>query len=108
MMDNPDCRVRFHDWWQAPRTWATVLEIDPEASHGGWVENFPWTRLPATPADDHKPMVDVGRLRTLPPFEARNLLEDGSFGGRSQRADAEMLAIWRIAVQETREMLEDW
>jgi creatinine amidohydrolase len=108
MMDNPDCRVRFHDWWRAPRTWTKVLETDPEASHGGWVENFPWTRLATTPADDRKPMVDVGRLRTLPPFEARTLLEDGCFGGRSQRSDAEMLAIWQIAVEETREMLEDW
>lgn len=24
MMDNPDCRVRFHDWWRAPRTMALV------------------------------------------------------------------------------------
>ena len=108
MMDNPDCRVRFHDWWRAPRTLAKALEIDPVASHGSWLENFPWTRLPATPADDQKPMVDVGRLWTLPPFEARSLLEDGNFGGRSQRSDAEMLAIWQIAVEETREMLEDW
>src|SRR5208283_3936457 len=36
MMDNPDCRVRFHDWWRAPRTFAKVLEIDPVASHGSW------------------------------------------------------------------------
>jgi len=31
--------------------------------------------------------VDTDRLRTLPPFEARNLLEDGNYGGRSQRSD---------------------
>ena len=108
MMDNPDCRVRFYDWWRAPRTFAKVLEIDPVASHGSWMENFPWTRLPATPADEQKPMVDVEGLKTLPPFEARNLLEDGNFGGRSQRPDADMLAIWQVAVAETREMLEAW
>ena len=108
MMDNPDCRVRFHDWWRAPRTFAKVREIDPVASHGSWMENFPWTRLPGTPADEHKPMVDVDRLKTLAPFEARNLLEDGNYGGRSQRPDADMLAIWRVAVEETRETLESW
>jgi len=108
LMDNPDCRVRFYDWWRAPRTFAKVLEIDPVASHGSWMENFPWTRLPATPADEQKPMVDVEGLKTLPPFEARNLLEDGNFGGRSQRPDADMLAIWQVAVAETREMLEAW
>ncbi len=108
MMDNPDCRVRFYDWWRAPRTFAKVREIDPVASHGSWMENFPWTRLPTTPADQQKPMVDVDRLKTLPPFEARNLLEDGIYGGRSQRPDDEMLAIWRVAVEETREMMEAW
>ena len=108
MMDNPDCRVRFHDWWRAPRTFAKVREIDPVASHGSWMENFPWTRLPGTQADEQKPMVDLDRLKTLAPFEARNLLEDGNYGGRSQRPDADMLAIWRVAVEETRETLESW
>ena len=93
MMDNPDCRVRLHDWWRAPRTLSKVLETDPVASHAGWMENYPWTRLPGTPADDSKRMVELDRLKTLPPFEARSLLEDGSFGGRTQRPDAEMLAI---------------
>jgi creatinine amidohydrolase len=108
MLDNPDCRVRFHDWWRAPRTMAKVMEFDPVASHGSWMENFPWTRLPTTPSEEVKEMVDLVRLKTLPPFEARNMLEDGNYGGRSQRPDREMLEIWRVAVEETREMLENW
>lgn len=108
LMDNPDCRLRFHDWWRAPRTMAQVLATDPVASHASWMENFPWTRLAATPADGEKPMVDLDRLKTLPPFETRNLLEDGNFGGRTQRSDNEMQAIWDVAVAETRELLETW
>jgi creatinine amidohydrolase len=108
VMDNPDCRVRLHDWWRAPRTLSQVMATDPVASHAGWMENYKWTRLPGTPADESKRMVDLDRLKTLAPFEARNLLEDGSFGGRTQRSDAEMLAIWRIAVEETREVLDRW
>ena len=106
MMDNPDCRVRFHDWWRAPKTFAQVQATDTVASHASWMENFPWTRLPSTPADGVKDMVDTDLLKTLPPFESRNLLEDGNFGGRTQRSDNEMLAIWNIAVEETRAMLE--
>lgn len=108
LMDNPDCRLRFHDWWKAPKTFAQVQATDPVASHASWMENFPWTRLPTTPANDEKPMVDTDRLKTLAPFEARNLLDDGNFGGRSQRSDNEMLAIWSIAVEETRDLLERW
>ena len=105
---NPDCRIRFHDWWRAPRTWAQVQATDSRASHANWMENFPWTRLPTTVTDDDKAMVDTDRLRTLPPFEARTLLDDGSFGGRTQRSDNEMLAIWDVAVQETRALLDAW
>ena len=108
MMDNPDCRVRFHDWFRAPRTLARVQSTDRIAGHASWQENFPWTRLSTTPADEVKAMVDTDRLRTLPPFEARTLLEDGNYGGRTQRSDAEMLAIWAVAVAETRELLEHW
>ena len=108
LMDNPDCRVRFHDWWRAPRTMAMVQATDRVASHASWMENFPWTRLPTTPADDAKDMVDLDRLKTLPPFEVRTLLDDGNFGGRTQRPDADMLAIWDIAVEETRAQMENW
>ncbi len=108
LVDNPDCRVRFHDWWKAPKTWAMVQATDPRASHANWMENYPWTRLPTTIANGDKEMVDSDRLRTLPPFEARNLLDDGSFGGRTQRSDNEMLAIWDVAVTETRGLLEAW
>ncbi len=108
LMDNPDCRVRFHDWWRAPRTWAAVQETDPKASHASWMENFPWTRLAGTEAEGDKPMLDLARFHTLPPFEARNVLEDGNFGGRTQRSDNEMLAIWAVAVEETRELLDAW
>ncbi len=108
MMDNPDCRVRFHDWWRAPKTIAQVMATDRVASHASWMENFPWTRLSTTPPDETKEMIDTDLMKTMAPFEVRTLLEDGNFGGRSQRPDAEMQAIWDIAVAETRALLETW
>jgi creatinine amidohydrolase len=108
LMDNPDCRVRMHDWWRGPRTWARALAADAQVAHANWSENYPWTRLASTPTEGGKPAVDRGRLATLPPFEARTLLEDGSYGGAPVRDDAEMAAIWQVAVTETRALLEDW
>jgi creatinine amidohydrolase len=109
MMDNPDARVRFHDWWQAPLTAAAIRRIDPVAGHASWMENFPWTRLPNRPwAEGDKRMVDVEQMRGLPPFEVRLMLDDGNFGGRYQRDDSEMLEIWDVAVRETRALLEEW
>lgn len=110
MMENPDARVRFHDWWRAPRVTAAIADIDPVAGHASWMENFPWTRLEtAVPAGDGvKPMVDVDKLRTLPPFEVRNMLEDGCYGGRARRPDSDMDRLWSVAVAETRDLIESW
>jgi creatinine amidohydrolase len=107
MADHPAVQVRFHNWWNAPRTLAKVQEIDPVASHASWMENFPWTRLAgvAMPAEQ-KPMIDLALMRLLGPEALRAYLGDGNFGGRYQRADEEMLAIWQVAVAETRDLLE--
>jgi creatinine amidohydrolase len=106
LTDHPGVRVRFHNWWNAPRTWAKVQEIDPVASHASWMENFPWTRLAdVVPPDTQKPMTDIDWLRQLSATEVRAQLGDGNYGGRYQRSDAEMQAIWQVAVAETRALI---
>jgi creatinine amidohydrolase len=103
----PRSKVRLHNWWNAPLTLQKVREIDPVASHASWMENFPWTRIEGVaPPDTQKPMVDFARLAVCNPNQARELLGDGNFGGRFVRSDDDMFAIWRVAVEETRELLE--
>lgn len=105
--DHAKCRVVFHNWWNAPRTWAKVQAIDPVASHGSWMENFPWTRLP-NPGDvptTQRAMVDLSKVRVLDPVSLRAYLGDGNYGGLYQRSDEDMLALWQVAVDETRALL---
>jgi creatinine amidohydrolase len=106
----PGCRVIVHNWWNAPKTWARVQALDPVASHGSWMENFPWTRLPGvTTPEGAREMVDLARVRALDPVALKQYLGDGNFGGRYQRSDEEMLALWDVAVEETRALLAgDW
>jgi creatinine amidohydrolase len=107
MGNHPGARVRFHNWWNAPKTFAKVQEIDTVASHASWMENFPWTRLANLRLpEDKKPMIDLEQMRILDPIAVRHYLGDGNFGGVYQRSDAEMLAIWTAAVNETRELIE--
>lgn len=104
---HPDARVQWHNWWNAPRTWAAVQRVDPLASHASWMENFPWTRLDGVPApEERKPMVDVAALRQLPPAKVREVLGDGNYGGLHRRPDREMQLIWQEAVAETRALLD--
>ena len=107
MADNPECSVKFHNWWNAPLTLKAVQETDSVASHASWMENFPWTRLPgvAQPGQQ-KPMVDFERMRAMNPTATRALLGDGNFGGYYERPDDEMQRIWDIAIAETRALME--
>jgi len=104
---HPDVSIRFHNWWNAPKTFAAVQAIDKVASHASWMENFPWTRLPNLKLPEHqKPMIDTDRMRLKSPRSVREYLGDGNFGGLYQRSDEDMLAIWKVAVEETRALIE--
>lgn len=107
MADHPGHAVKFHNWWNAPKTLSKVQEIDSVASHASWMENFPWTRLPGVVLpDQRKPMVDFDKMRLQDPAGVRAMLGDGNFGGYYQRPDEDMHAIWDIAVAETRSLME--
>jgi creatinine amidohydrolase len=110
MADHPGVQVKFHNWWNAPKVWAQIQTIDPVASHASWMENFPWTRLASVKLpEEQKPMSDLEKLRRLDPESLREYLKDGNYGGLYQREDAEMMKIWRTAVDETRALLsEEW
>lgn len=104
---HPHTAVRLHNWWNAPATLARVRAVDPGSSHASWMENLPWTRLPgvAMPAV-RKAVVDYQRYAVLHPQAARELAGDGNFGGEYQRDDADVLAMWDVAVRETRALIE--
>ena len=107
---NHGVQVKWHNWWNAPNTWAQVQATDKVASHASWMENFPWTRLPniAMPREQ-KPMLDLGRFQQVDPNAKKALLGDGNYGGLYQRSDEDMLAIWEVAVEETRAVIaEGW
>jgi creatinine amidohydrolase len=107
MGSHPDAQVIVHHWWKGPRVWAVVQSIDPEAAHANWLESFAWTRLDGVePPAESKPMVDLAAMRTADPARVRELLGDGSYGGRYRRSADDEAAVWRAGVEEVREMLE--
>jgi creatinine amidohydrolase len=110
MAKRRDARIKFHEWWKAPRTWEKVKAIDPAASHASWMENFPWTRVPGVKLPDgEKPQIDYAKLAMANPAEVRALVGDGNYHGRYPRPDSDVLALWQVAVAETREIIErDW
>jgi creatinine amidohydrolase len=107
MAEHPDTTVKLHNWWNAPRTWAKVQEIDPVASHASWLENFPWTRLEGVEVPDGaKEPIDRSVMALKTPAEVRRYLGDGNFAGAYQKTDEEMRALWEVAVEEVRAAIE--
>ena len=108
MMDNSDSQVKWHNWYNAPKTWKKVLETDPVGSHASWMENYPWTRLEGIEMPgEQRPLIDESLLERLNPAAIRKHVLDGNMGGFYQRSDQEMLAIWQVAVEETLELIEE-
>ncbi len=107
MTEHPEATVKLHNWWNAPKTWAKVQEIDPVASHASWLENFPWTRLEGVELPDGaKEPIDRAAMALKTPAEVRRYLGDGNFAGVYQKSDEEMRALWEVAVEEVRAALE--
>jgi creatinine amidohydrolase len=107
MNAHPGVTVKWHNWWNAPRTAAAVSAIDDVASHASWMENFAWTRLAGVKAPaGKKPMIDLSRMRLMDATAVRAYLGDGNFGGAYEKPDDQMMTVWREGVAETREALE--
>ena len=107
MMDNDKAQVKWHNWWNAPKTWDAVMATDPKGSHASWMENFPWTRLSnVVLPDSPKPMTDMATIAALGPRATRQRLGDGNMGGLYQRSDEDTLAIWQVAIEETHALIE--
>jgi creatinine amidohydrolase len=82
MTDRPGTRVKFHNWWNSPKTWAKVKEIDAVASHASWMENFPWTRIAGIEQPtQRKPYVPFDKLKDRGPDGVREIIGDGNYGG---------------------------
>jgi creatinine amidohydrolase len=105
--ERDDVQTRWHNWWAGERVWDVVNEIDRDASHASWYENFPWTRLAGIELPrERKPMADISRMREMDPPAVRELLGDGSLGGLYERPDDDVLRVWQAGVEEVRDRIE--
>jgi len=101
-------RVLFHSWYDAPQTVAAAGQFDRDQANGGWVENFPWTRLPGVdvPADP-RPVIPPDLVGLLDAERVRAAAPDGMLGGAYSRLDEDMQVVWAAGVAEVRSLLEN-
>jgi creatinine amidohydrolase len=51
-------------------------------------------------------MISYEQMQRSNAQEVRTLLGDGNFGGYYERSDEDMLALWNVAVEETRAIID--
>ena len=99
--------MKFHNWWNAPadlgqgagdRPGRLARLVDGEFS----LDAAAGVEQPTQQQADDRP----GAHAADDPEAVRDYLGDGNFGGYYERPDEEMLAIWEVAVEETRALLE--
>ena len=101
-------QVLFHSWYNAPLTAAAASKFDDDQMHGGWVENFPWTRVAgASMPADPIPVIPRELFGQLDPGQVRAAAPDGMLGGAYARPDEDMQAVWAAGVAEVRALLEN-
>ena len=95
----------YHEWF-GPKTYAVIRELEPDGQHASWWENFPWTRLEGVELPtEPKPPMDQEAYQAADAAEVRRLIGDGSFGGPYALPDSDLERVWRVAVEEARDML---
>jgi creatinine amidohydrolase len=101
-------QVVFTSWYSAPKVAALAESYESDPTHGGWFENFPWTRLAGvTLPTEGKPNISREVIAQATPADIRSLTVDGSFGGSYELSDEIMQEIWATGVTEVRELLEN-
>ncbi len=105
--ENP-VEVLFHSWYNAPQTAKVASRFSEHQLHGGWVENFGWTRVEGAELPEGSiPPLPREVTASLSRTEMRAFAPDGSHGGDYGRPDEDMQLIWDAGVREVRELLEN-
>jgi creatinine amidohydrolase len=100
-------QVLFHSWYNAPQTAAAASQFDRDQMHGGWVENFAWTRVAGAELPSGRAPVVQPRIGGLNPAGVRAAAPDGVLGGAYARPDEDMQVVWDAGVAEVRALIED-
>jgi creatinine amidohydrolase len=92
---HPEARFELFQWWTHPDVVKAGESFGLKQSHANWSENFPFTRVGATPPGEKAPPTIS---RTAGAAEVRAQLGDGSYGGAYSASDEAMAAFFRAAV----------
>ncbi|HNT23409.1 MAG TPA: creatininase family protein [Anaerolineales bacterium] len=99
----PGINIAWYAWWQAHSVTAVAQLHGLKSFHAGWIEAFPFTRVAELPDGEKAPpyipgLVDAG--------QARDLYQDGVFGGPYQVDPAIMTEVFEAALEDIMQLIQ--
>lgn len=99
----PELQVAWYAWWQAHSVESVALSHGLRSFHAAWIEAFPFTRLGELPQGEKSPPNIPGLVNSR---QARELYQDGVFGGPYQVDDGILSEVFNAALEDILQLLK--
>jgi creatinine amidohydrolase len=101
--DLPQLQLAWYAWWQAHSVETVAVKHGLHSFHAGWIEAFPFTRVGELPEGEKIQPRIPGLVNSR---RARELYQDGVFGGPYQVDEAIMSEIFSAALEDILQLLK--
>jgi creatinine amidohydrolase len=99
----PDLQIAWYSWWQSRSVDTVAQKYGLRSYHAAWIEAFQFTRVGDLPSGDKNPPRIPGLVNSK---IARELYQDGVFGGPYQVDDTIMAEIFAAALDDILQMIK--
>jgi creatinine amidohydrolase len=99
----PDLQIAWYSWWQSRSVDTVAQKYGLRSYHAAWIEAFQFTRVGDLPSGDKIPPRIPGLVNSK---IARELYQDGVFGGPYQVDDTIMAEIFAAALDDILQMIK--
>jgi creatinine amidohydrolase len=99
----PDLQIAWYSWWQSPSIETVAQKYGLRSYHAAWIEAFQFTRVGDLPNGEKIPPRIPGLVNAK---IARELYQDGVFGGPYQVDDKIMAEIFAAALEDILQLIK--
>jgi creatinine amidohydrolase len=99
----PDLQIAWYSWWQSRSVDTVAQKYGLLSYHAAWIEAFQFTRVGDLPSGDKIPPRIPGLVNSK---IARELYQDGVFGGPYQVDDTIMAEIFAAALDDILQLIK--
>jgi hypothetical protein len=98
----PDLMIAWYSWWQARSVETVAMNHGLRSFHAAWIEAFQFTRVGELPDGEKVPPRIPGLINAK---LARELYQDGVFGGPYQVDETIMTEVFSAALEDILQLL---